>query len=241
MPQFANPLYYPSAILVGGITLVLGVRFINLSNKIILPTSIAATVLTVAALKTIEPDENQQSKQQLEQEIQSLKIASDGVVQQANELRQEANQLLTQNSYQIDLLVAIQQACDRVSELPDKINKIAKNLPQKKALLSVEKLEKELLEVQHKLRSSTGISRQRLQDLAISLKQNIKLAKTGQDTRQAKLISLEKMIQDSAGILQLLQNQLRTADLTHSEDIQELRSLSEELKAYQENVDILTQ
>lgn len=240
MVQLANPLYYPSAILIGGITLVLGVRFMNLSNKIILPTSIAATVLIATALKAKQPNEDQQAKQQLEQEINRLNIASNGVVQQANELRQEANNLLTQNSSQIDLLAAIQQVCDRVIELPNKVNKLAKNLPKNKALLSVEQLEQQLLEVQHKMRSSTGISRQHLQDLAISLKQNIKLAKQGQDTRQAKLISIEKMIQDSAGILQQLQNNLRTADLTCSEDIHKLQNLSKELEAYQENIDILT-
>lgn len=240
MLKFTNPLYYPTAVLIGGTILVMAVRFTGISNKIILPTSIAATVASAAAFKAQEPDENKQAKQQLEQEINCLKIASQEIAEKAEELRQEANNLLTQNSSQMNLLVTVQQACDRAIELPDKINKIAKNLPKEKALLSVEQLEQQLLEVQHKLRSSIGISRQSLQDLAVSLKQNIELAKQGQDTRQAKLISLEKMIQDSAGILQQLQNKLRTANLTTSEDIQELQSLSEELKAYQENIDILT-
>lgn len=240
MLQLANPLYYPSAVLIGGITLVLGVRVMSLSTKLILPTSIAATTLTATALKANRLDENQIAKQQLEQEIKTIEVASKALVKQAHELRQEANNLLTQNSFQIDLLVAIQQACDRVIELPDKINTMAQKSSKNKALLSASQLEQELLEVQHKLRSSTGISRQRLQELAASLKHNIALAKMGQDTRQAQFISLQKIIQDSAGILQQLQNKLRTANLMHSEDIQELQNLSEELKAYQENIDILT-
>jgi hypothetical protein len=241
MLQLANPLYYPTAVLIGGITLVVGVRVMSLSNKIILPTSIAATVLTATALKAKEPDESQIAKQKLERELHGLKIASHDVAEKAEELRQEANQILTQSSFQIDLLVTVQQACDRAIELPDKINRVTQNIPKKKALLSADQLEKQWLEVQHKIRSSSGISRQHLQELAARLKRNIELAKMGQDTRQAKLISLQKMIQDSAGILQQLQNKLRTADLTNSEEIKALQNLSEELKAYQENVEILTQ
>ncbi len=241
MLQLANPLYYPTAVFIGGTILVMGVRFMSLSNKIILPTSIAATVISAAVLKAQEPDKNKIAKQQLEQELKSLTIASKEIAKQAEELRQEANNLLTQNSFQIDLLVTIQQACDRAIELPDKINRVAQTLPKNQALLSLEQLEKQLLEVQDKIRSNSGVYRQHLQELATSLKRNIELAKAGQDTRQAKLISLQKMIQDSAGVLQQLQNKLRTADLTHYQEIQELQNLSEELKAYQQNVDILTQ
>ncbi|MDY7024669.1 MAG: hypothetical protein SWJ54_25535, partial [Cyanobacteriota bacterium] len=82
------------------------------------------------------------------------------------------------------------------------------------------------------------ITRQNLEQLAASLQQNIELAKTGQDTRQAKIISLSTLIQNSAGVLQQLQNKLRIADLNDSEDIQELRRLSDELNQYQANMDI---
>ena len=241
MLKLANPLYYPTAILIGGTILVAGVRLIGLSNKIILPTTIAATVVSAAALKSQEPDLNQIAKRQLQQELQTLKIASKEVAGKAEELREEANKLLTQNSFQMDLLVTVQQTCDRAIELPHKINTVAQKFPEKKALLSVDKLQQQLREVQHKIQSSSGVSRQHLQQLAASLERNIELAKQGQDTRQAKLISLQKTIQDSAGILQQLQNKLRTADLTDSDDIRELQGLSDELKAYQENVDILTQ
>jgi hypothetical protein len=39
--------------------------------------------------------------------------------------------------------------------------------------------------------------------------------------------------------LQQLQNKLRTSDLTNSEQVNELQSLSAELNSFQENVDIL--
>jgi DNA repair exonuclease SbcCD ATPase subunit len=153
MLQLANPLYYPSAVLIGGITLVLGVRVMSLSTKLILPTSIAATTLTATALKANRLDENQIAKQQLEQEIKTIEVASKALVKQAHELRQEANNLLTQNSFQIDLLVSIQQVCDRVIELPDKINTMAQNSSKNKALLSASQLDSHLAPRKVNLRS----------------------------------------------------------------------------------------
>lgn len=239
MIKFANPLYYPTAVLIGGVILVIGVRFIGLSSKIILPTAAAATVGSAAALKLREPDEQKLAKKQLEQELQVLKASSQQLAKKAEELRQEAQNLLTQSSSNLDLLVAVQAVCDRTIELPQKIANIAQRLPQQESLLSVNTLEQQLLEVKSKIRSSSGITRQNLEELAARLEQNIELAKTGQDTRQAKIISLSTAIQDSAGVLQQLQNKLRTADFNNSEDLQELRSLREELNRYQANLDIL--
>jgi len=95
------------------------------------------------------------------------------------------------------------------------------------------------LEVKSKIRSSFGVSRKQLEQLQASLERNIELAQQGQDTRQAKLTSLYTVIQDSAGVLQQLQNKLRTADLTNSEELIELRNLSEELSGFQENIDFI--
>ena len=44
------------------------------------------------------------------------------------------------------------------------------------------------------------------------------------------------MVQDSAGLLQQLENKLRTVNLNNSEEIQELRNLSDELNSYQDNI-----
>ena len=40
--------------------------------------------------------------------------------------------------------------------------------------------------------------------------------------------------------MQQLQNKLRTADLTNSEELIEVRNLSEELSGCQENIDFIT-
>lgn len=119
------------------------------------------------------------------------------------------------------------------------IEQIAQRLPESESLLSINELQQQLLEVKSKIRSSFGVSRKQLEQLQASLERNIELAQQGQDTRQAKLTSLYTVIQDSAGVLQQLQNKLRTADLTNSEELIELRNLSEELSGFQENIDFI--
>ncbi|MGD1804434.1 hypothetical protein ACP6PL_03190 [Dapis sp. BLCC M126] len=97
-------------------------------------------------------------------------------------------------------------------------------------------LQKQLLAVKSKQKSSSGISQQHLQQLAASLERNIQLVKAGKDTRQAKFFSLHTMVKDSAGLLQELENKLRIANLNNPEEIQELRSLSYKLNSYQDNI-----
>ena len=55
----------------------------------------------------------------------------------------------------------------------------------------------------------------------------------------AQVVSLATLIQDTAGVLQELQNKLREADLNDSTQTLELRSLGEQLNSFQENVDLL--
>ena len=237
--KIANPLYYPVAVLIGGIVLVVGIRFLGLSNPVALPTALAVTVVGATALKAREPDAEKRVKQQLQQELQVIQASTQSLAEKAEVLRQEANQLLSSSSVQMELLIAVQQACDRAIELPDKIAQVAQRLPESESLLSINELQQQLLEVKSKIRSSSSVSRQQLEQLKASLERNIELAQQGQDARQAKLTSLYTVIQDSAGVLQQLQNKLRTADLTNSEELVELRNLSEELSGFQENIDFI--
>ncbi|MGB5768390.1 MAG: hypothetical protein WBM32_00740 [Crocosphaera sp.] len=237
--KIANPLYYPLAVLVGGMVLVIGIRFLGLSNMVTLPTALAVTVVGATALKAREPDGEKRVKQQLEQELQVIQGSARSLAEKSEVLRQEANQLLSSSSVPIDLLVSVQQACDLTIELPQKIAQIAKDLPESESLLSINELQQQLLEVKSKIRSSSGVSRQQLAQLKASLEKNIELTKQGQDTRQAKLTSLYTVIQNSAGSLQQLQNKLRTADLTNSEELLDLRNLSQELSGFQENIELI--
>ena len=134
------------------------------------------------------------------------------------------------------LFLSLLRVCNSAIELPQKIAEVSRKLPNNEVLLSVEDLQKQLLEVRNKQKSSSGVSKQYLQQLATSLQRNIELAKAGKDTRQAKIFSLHQMVQDSAGLLQQLENKLRTVNLNNSEEIQELRNLSDELNSYQDNI-----
>ncbi|GAA6617843.1 hypothetical protein [Scytonema sp. NUACC26] len=239
MIKLANPLFYPLSILVGGVVLVVGVRFAKIPNVVILPTAALVATVGAALLNSREPNEEKLAKQQLQKELQMLQNAAKNLADKSGDLRQEAKHLLTDDSFKIELLAIVEEACDRATELPKKIDRLSQRVQGHNSLLSPTELQQQLLEVQNKLSVSSGAARQHLEQLANSLKRNIELAKAGEDTRQAQLVNLYTLIQETAGILQNLQNKLRTSDLTKFEEVNELRSLSAELNSYQENMEIL--
>jgi hypothetical protein len=157
----------------------------------------------------------------------------------SQDLRSEATKLLTRSN-QMDFLAAVQLSCDRVVELPSKIDLLAQRLHGSDSLLSVNELRKQLDEVRQKLGSSSGVAKQHLAQLEGSLTRNLNLAQEGQDTREAQLLSLSILVQDSAGVLQRLQNQLRTASFSDLHQLEKLLSLNDELNSLQENFDLLT-
>jgi chromosome segregation ATPase len=238
MLKLANPLEYPLAVLAAGVVLVAGARVLAVPTALNLP--IAGIVATGGAvlLKSREPNEEKIAQQQLKQELETIQLLSQDLAEKAEKLRKEADHLLADSKdFQLELLVAVQTACDRVVQLPQKIEQLGRKISATKSLISVEKLQQQLADVQNKIPQSSGVARQKLQELAESLQRNIKLAQAGQDTREAQLINLQTMVQNSAGILQQLQNNLRTANLNNSEDLQQLKELSDELNSYQKNVE----
>lgn len=239
MLKLVNPFDYPTAILIGGLSLIAGVRFLGIPNLIILPTAAVVATGSAVFLKSREPDTEKIARQQLEKELQQIKILAQEIVSKSEILLKEANQSLTLGDFQLNLLVAVQTACDRINELPAKIDQLSRKISFSDSLLSSEELEKQLQEIQKKIPLASGVAKQELEQLAMSLERNIKLAKTGKDTRQAQILNLHTLVQNSAGILQELQNKLRTSNLNNSEDIRELQELSQELKQIQENVNTL--
>lgn len=234
--KLVNPFDYPISILISGVILVAGIRFIGLPNLVVLPTTAIISVASATVLKSREPDAENLANRELKQELEVISELAKSLAKKANILRQEANQLLGGEGFQMDLLVTVQSVCNSAIELPQKIAEVSRKLPNNEVLLSVEDLQKQLLEVRNKQKSRSGVSKQYLQQLATSLQRNIELAKAGKDTRQAKIFSLHQMVQDSAGLLQQLENKLRTVNLNNSEEIQELRNLSDELNSYQDNI-----
>lgn len=239
MLKLANPLHYPIAVLAGGVVLVAGVRWMRVPNSVILPTAAIVATAGATVLRLREPDAQKLATQQLQGELQVMQASAKSLAKKAEVLRQEANQFLTRGSSQLELLSTVQYVCDRALELPTKIDQLAVRLQGTDSLLSVSELQQQLLEVQSKQRSSSETVNQHLKQLADSLKRNIQLAQAGQDARNAQVVSLYTLIQDSAGVLQQLQNKLRTSDLTSQEEVNELQHLSDELNSFQENVDLL--
>jgi hypothetical protein len=236
--KLVNPLNYPLAILVASICLVLGVRIIKIPSLVMLPVATAVALGGASFLASQEAEKFNLENPALEQELNNAKHQAQLLINKAESLRSEAQKLL-QDYEQINLLTTVQYTCDRTLELPEKIEQLSQKLHGGDSLLSVQELTEQLSEVQRKKNASSGIARQQLAQLENSLKNNINLAQQGQDARQAQVFSLVNIITESAGILQNLQNKLRTADLGNSEQIQELQNLSEELNNFQDNVNFL--
>ncbi|NEQ49826.1 MAG: hypothetical protein F6K11_06780 [Leptolyngbya sp. SIO3F4] len=236
--KLANPLQYPLAVLAGGIFLVGGVRIGRLPSVVAVPGAIAIATIGSTVLKSREPDKVELTNKAINREFQQVRQQAVALGTRADELNAEATKLLT-DSDQIELLGVVQYACDRTQELPKKIDQLALRMEGNDALLSVDELERQLKQAEVKVRNSKGVAQEQWDKLANSLKRNIALAKQGEDARQAQLANLSTLIAESGGVLQQLQNKLRTADLTSSIAADELRELSDEFKGFQENVDVL--
>lgn len=220
--KWSNPLHYPLAVLTGGVALVIGARVVSLPMAIALPTSAAIAIGSAQLLGLRQPKFDNSP---LAREFQAVQAAATDLASKAEILRQEAGKLLAGSSGQLDLLTEVEYACDRASELPHKIEQMAERLQGANSLLSVEELQRQLTEVQVREQRSTDTAKEQLAQLTASLQRNIELAKHGDDTRQAQIVSLSTLIADSAGALQTLQNRLRTANLEDATQLVELRCI----------------
>ncbi len=236
--KLANPLFYPLSILAGAVVLVAGVRLANLPSWVVLP--MAAAVATGGAMvqKNSEPVPILENPA-LDQELTSARLQATNLAAKANSLRHEASRLLTEAT-QMDLLVMVQSACDRAVELPARIDQLTRRMHGADSLLAVEDLQQQLTEVTTRIPASSGVARDQLNRLADSLRHNIQMARQGEDARQAQVLSLSTLILDSAGVLQGMQNQIRTANLTDADQAEELRSLSNEFSFFQEHIGLIT-
>ena len=237
--KLTNPLLYPLAILSGGIVLILGVRLVRLPGFVAVSAATVVAVGTASVRKDSEPEPAIELEDpQLEAEIKALYDKGQNLAEQAVALRNEATERLTGAS-QMELMGAVQYACDRTQELPTKIQQLGKRLGGGKSLLSAEDLTQQIKEAKTKRNKSSGAAKAQWQNLIDSLERNLNLAKEGEDARQAQVVSLSTLISNAAGTLQQLQNKLRTADLSSTSETTELRALSDEFSSFQENVELL--
>ncbi len=233
--KLINPLNYPLAVLAGGITLVIGVRLLEVSNTLAIPSAIAVATGLAFPLSSKEAARINLDNPALNREIVNVRQQANILVEKAESLRSEAKSLLT-NSSQLELLAAVEYACDRVIELPQKIEGLARKLQSSDSLLSPTELQQQISAAKIKQQQSSGVAKEQLTQLISSLENNLELARQGQDTRQAQVISLNTLVTQSAGVLQQLQNRLRNSNLNNVVELDELRELSAELNSIQESV-----
>jgi hypothetical protein len=241
--KWINPLYSPAAVLVGCITLVLGVRLTKVSSVIVVPTAIAVSTLTAMLLSPavgkMSPAKNPAQNPAFETELAAMRQQAQTLAQKAQKLSAEAHQILSTSPY-MELLGTVQFACERTCELPAKIDELTLRLQGEDSILSIGELQRQLREVQNKLKTNPGEAAQaQLHKLADSLQRNIQLTQQGQDARQAQVLSLSTLISESAGVLQTMKNQLRSLNLEDATQAAQLQSLSNELRDFQENLDLL--
>ncbi len=199
--KLVNPLYYPWAVLVGGISLIVGIRLIQLPSLIMLPTAAALATVFSIPLSQKEANKIHLDNPALAREIQSVQQQAQLLINKAEDLRHEAKQVLT-SSTQLELLTAVEYACERTSELPVKISQLARRLQGSDSLLSPAELAQQLAEAKARQRNSSGVAKEQLKQLVASLENNLRLAQQGQDARQAQVVSLNTLVIESAGILQ---------------------------------------
>jgi chromosome segregation ATPase len=237
--KWVNPLYSPLSILLGCIVLGVGVRLLKAPSVVVVPIAVAASTLTAGVRAPKSSDSGPHTlNPALAQELDSIRQQAQTLARKAQGVEAEAKQRLGTSDF-MELFGTVQYACDRTRELPDKIDRLSQRLQGDDSILSVAELQRQLQDVQKRLSASTGVAQTQLRKLADSLQANIQLAHQGQDARQAQVANLLTLILDSARVLQTLQNQLRTLDLTDTAQTAELQSLGDELKEFQETLDLL--
>lgn len=235
--KIVNPLQYPLAVLAGAIVLVVGVRVAKLPAAIVLPLALASTVGLGYLRQSQELTRLHLDNPELERQVRSVQQQASALAEKTASFRVEATRLLTAAD-QMELLVAVQEACDRAVELPGKIDQMVRRLQGSSSLLSTAELQQQLAQVETRRRASQGVAREQLNTLAERLQRNLELVHQGRDARQAQVANLETLVTDTAGVLQALQNKLRLTNLTDTAQTLELRSLSDELISMQETVNL---
>ncbi|MGQ9871445.1 hypothetical protein [Leptodesmis sp.] len=217
--------------LAGAVVLVVGVRISHLPSVVMLPLATGVAAGVAMLRQSHEPQSLNLGDPELEKQVQAIQQQARSLANKTGAFRLEVTRLLT-NASQMELLVAVQYACDRAVELPGKIDQMIQRLQHSDpTLLSASELQRQLKEAETRLRSSSGAAQEQLQTLADRLRRNLQLVQQGQDVRQSQIANLSMLVTGTAGVLQALQNKLRTANLTDAAQATELRSLSEDLSS----------
>ncbi|WP_448379778.1 hypothetical protein [Gloeomargarita sp.] len=223
-----NPLPYPTAIFGAALVLVVGVRVFWLPRWLMLVVALAGSYLLY------------------QRERQRFPLADPALSREIRELRQQVAFLvqaarLLVDAPDLDLLVAVQEVCQQVQNLPQAVEQRVQQLYQTDydAVLSVADLEKQLAQVRRQKQGVGQLAGAQLDQLAATLVRNLAYAQMGPDTRIAQITALVTLVPNTAGILQQLQNQLRTFDIQNQEQLHQLHHLNETLQGFEQQMTML--
>ena len=193
---FTNPLHHPAAMAIAGAVLVTSVRVFMVSWWLALPLALLAG-FTIA-------------HQRRESTPPSLSRRSLQLAQAARHLAYESSQRLSR-AEDLGRLSAVQLCCQRVMELPPRLNALqADPAATERSLLSADNLEKRLRHEQRQLLHDRGtaLGRQR-QRLVQQLERNLRLAQQGVAAGRLWAMAMAELLEGVAGDLQTLQVNLR--------------------------------
>jgi hypothetical protein len=240
--KLANPLRSPLSIFVAGVALIAGVRLAKIPIALMLPVSTVIATAGATLRQTREPKTLKLDNPALEAELLMVHRQAEVLAEGASKLRKDAAQVLTESAVS-NVLATIQHSCDRAIELPIKIDQLAQRMQSNSSPLSIADIQAQLADVEAKQQSSVEGVRAQLEKIADNLQRALQLAQEGQDARQVQVAGLSALILEFLGVLQEMQAKLRSINLSggllEGAQALELRSLSEELGVFQENVDRL--
>ncbi len=235
-----NPLHYPTAIFCAALVLVVGVRVFWLPRWLMLVVAVVIALGGSWLLHWREAQHLPLADPALSREIRELRQQVAFLVQAAQQVQAQAARLLV-DAPDLDLLVAVQEVCQQVQSLPQAVEQRVQQLYQTDydAVLSVADLEKQLAQVRRQKQRVGQLAGAQLEQLEATLVRNLEYARMGQDTRIAQITALMTLVQNTAGILQQLQNQLRTFDIQNQEQLQHVHRLSETLQGFEQQMTML--
>ncbi|WAL59208.1 hypothetical protein [Thermocoleostomius sinensis] len=239
--KLANPLRSPLSIVVAGVALIAGVRLARIPIAVMIPVSAAMATAGATLRRSQEPKSLNLNDPALEAELLMVHRQAQVLADGASHLRKEAHHVLTESAV-ADVLVTIQRVCDRAMELPAKIDQLAQRMQGNSVPLSIAEIQAQLAELETNQQTGSDGEAARLGKIAENLQRALQLTQEGQDARHVQVASLSALILEFLGVLQETQTKLRSNKVsTGSAESQvlELRSLTEELDVFQENVDRL--
>lgn len=168
-------------------------------------------------------------------EQQALLEHARDLARRSSRLEKEAEVLLA-NTEQLELFGAIRVACALAQELPTHIETALLQMGDGTSLLAEEPLLAKLREVDGRIVNSSGVAREQWLRLQTRLRENLELAREGKSAQEAQTAQLTGMIVEAEGVLQSLQNRIRSANLADANESLELRNLCDELSGVQETL-----